>query len=220
MTWVGIDRPGYGDSTRLRGRNPADVANDCTAVADAWGVERYAVVGYSGGGPHALACAAADARVTWAITVASLAPREGAGSEWYTGMIDSGVAALTAAEAGEDARRDQGGEPYDPEFLDVDLAALGGELGWLGGGDDGADGAIDDDLAYVRPWGVDLARIKCPVTVVHGTADRIVPVSHGRRLAALIDTARLIEMPDHGHVSVLSTLPSMLAAAADRRSSR
>ena len=212
--WAGVDRPGYGDSTRLPGRSPADVARDVAAVADDWGLSRYAVVGYSGGGPHALACAAADARVAWAITVASLAPREADGLDWYDSMIASGVETLRAAERGEAARRGLDDENYDPEFTERDMAALRDGLGWLGEAGDFPDGPVDDDLSYVRDWGVALADIRCTVTLLHGTADRIVPVTHGRWLAGAVADARIVELDGDGHVSALAALPRFLVAAS------
>ncbi len=55
---IAFDRPGYGDSDRFQGRRVADAATDVLAIADAFGLDKFAVVGRSGGGPHALACAA------------------------------------------------------------------------------------------------------------------------------------------------------------------
>lgn len=221
--WAGIDRPGYGGSDRLRGRTVADAAADVSAVADLWGLERFAVVGYSGGGPHALACAAADARVEWAVTVASLAPRDAVELSWFDGMIASGVGTLGAAEQGEDARRACDDAAYDPEFTDADLAALEGELAWLGqesAADTEAagygDGPVDDDLAFIRPWGVDLDDVTCTVVAVHGGADAIVPVSHGRWLIKHLRGAHLIERPADGHVSALRRLPYALHMVAKR----
>ncbi|WP_084078289.1 alpha/beta fold hydrolase [Demequina sp. NBRC 110057] len=215
MRWAGVDRPSYGESTRLPGRSPADVARDVAALADDWGLDSYAVIGYSGGGPHALACAATDARVAWAVTVASLAPREADGLDWFAGMIPSGVEALTAAAAGEDARRALDDAAYDPEFTSRDLAALDGALSWLGQAPGAVDGPIDDDLAYVHDWGVDLGSIACPVTLMHGTADRIVPVTHGRWLREAIPHARLVELDGEGHVSALAALPGVVASLED-----
>lgn len=214
MVWAGIDRPGYGASTRLPGRTPATVARDVAQIADDWGLESYAVVGYSGGGPHALACAAADARVAWVMTVASLAPRDAEGLDWYGGMIASGVEALGAAERGEPARRGLDEDAYDPEFTPRDLEALAGGLSWLGGAGGDVDGPVDDDLAYVHDWGVDVGAVRCPMTVLHGTADRIVPIEHGRWLADHIAGARLVELDGDGHVSALAALPRILAGGS------
>ncbi|WP_061962119.1 alpha/beta fold hydrolase [Demequina flava] len=219
-TWAGVDRPGYGGSERLEGRSVADSAADVRAVADHWGLDRFAVVGYSGGGPHALACAGADARVQWAVTVASLAPRDAAELDWFGGMIASGVQALGAAEEGELARRRLDDDLYDPEFTLTDQIALEGELAWLGEASSAAaqdmDGPIDDDLAYVRPWGVDIDAVQCPVIAVHGGADGIAPVWHSRWLIKNLRRGYLVERPDAGHVSALTRLPYALELMAER----
>jgi pimeloyl-ACP methyl ester carboxylesterase len=84
---IAYDRPGYGSSDRLPHRNVADVVQDVVAIADALGVDRFAVVGRSGGGPHALACAALlPDRVTRAAALVSLAPRVADGLDWFAGM--------------------------------------------------------------------------------------------------------------------------------------
>ncbi|MEY9995924.1 pimeloyl-ACP methyl ester carboxylesterase [Streptomyces sp. V4I8] len=89
---ITYDRPGYGPSDRLPGRQVAHVSGDVAAIADALGVERFAVVGRSGGGPHALACAALlPDRVTRAAVLVSLAPRDADGLDWFAGMTASNV---------------------------------------------------------------------------------------------------------------------------------
>lgn len=211
---LGHDRPGYGGSTRLPGRGIDHVASDIGDIADALGIARYAVVGYSGGGPHALACAATDPRVVGCVVLSSLAPRDGAGLDWYAGMIDSGRHVLQAAEQGERQRRAAESEPYDPEFLERDLELLDGEWEWLGRiasslTPDDLDGAVDDDLAYVRHWNVDLNAIAAPTLVLHGTHDRIVPLAHGRWLAAQLG-AQLWEREGDGHVSAIAALPEAM----------
>ncbi|WP_296667594.1 alpha/beta fold hydrolase, partial [Demequina sp.] len=101
IRWVALDRPGYGGSTRQEGRCVADVAEDVAAVADELGVERFAVVGHSGGGPHALACAASlGGRVRAAVSIAGLAPFEAGGLDWYGGMAQGGRLELEAAALG------------------------------------------------------------------------------------------------------------------------
>ena len=219
---IGHDRPGYGGSDRLPGRPIAHAAADIADIADALGILRYAVLGYSGGGPHALACAAADPRVVATATFASLAPRDAVGLDWYDGMIASGRHALTSAEQGEPERRAAEADGYDPEFTARDLEALDGEWEWLGRiaagfGPDDLDGAIDDDLAYVRPWGVDLDAIESPVLVTHGDADGIVPVAHGRWLADALG-AELRVRPGDGHVAVLGGAADALRWIAARAS--
>lgn len=217
---LGHDRPGYGGSDRKPGRTAGDAAADVADIADALGIERYAVMGYSGGGPHALACAAADARVAGAIVLSGIAPRDADGLNYYDGMIASGCTVLRAAEHGEAERRAAEALEYDPEFTATDLDALAGDWGWLGRLADrftpaDIDGAVDDDLAYVRPWNVELDAVSCPVLMVHGTADGIVPLAHGRWLARRVG-AELWEVDGAGHVAAITRLPDALRWLARR----
>ena len=98
---ISFDRPGYGESDRLEGRRVADAAADVLAIADAYGLDRFAVVGRSGGGPHALACAALlPDRLTRAAVLVGIAPRGAEGLGWYDGMTRSNVLEHTAAADG------------------------------------------------------------------------------------------------------------------------
>ncbi|MCP2308801.1 alpha/beta fold hydrolase [Kitasatospora paracochleata] len=224
LRWVSYDRPGYGGSTPDPGRDVASAAACTAAVADALGIERFAVVGHSGGGPHALACAALlPERVAGVIAAASLAPYDAEGLDWYAGMADSGVASLRAAAAGREAkkRHERSGAEYDPEFTPDDLAALAGEWHWLHSvvGPAAAAGPaalIDDDLAYVHPWGFDPARITAPLLLLHGERDRVVPAAHGAWLARHCPGAELRLTPEDGHVSVLTGAADALARLCER----
>jgi pimeloyl-ACP methyl ester carboxylesterase len=104
------------------------------------------------------------------------------------------------ASAGED----------DPGFIPADHAAFAGAWSWFGSVvgpavEGGPGGLIDDDLAYVAPWGLDPARITVPVLLVHGGRDRMVPSSHSEWLAQRIPSAELRLSPDDGHISVLDS---------------
>lgn len=213
LRFVGYDRPGYGGSTPRPDRPVASAASYAAAVVDALGLDRFAVMGHSGGGPHALACAALlGDRVTAAVVAACLAPYDAAGLDYTAGMCASGAAALSAAAAGRAAKEEHeasNGDDYDPEFTDTDLAALDGEWGWFGSvvraaAASGPAPAIDDDLAYVRPWGFDVAAIAAPVLVLHGDRDRIAPPAHGAWLAGHIPGAELRTYPDAGHLAVMT----------------
>jgi pimeloyl-ACP methyl ester carboxylesterase len=212
LRWVSYDRPGYGGSTPHPGRDIASAAGDVAAVADALGVDRFAVMGHSGGGSHALACAALlTGRVVAAVTGAALAPYDAGGLDWYAGMCASGVASLRAAAAGRAAKEahENSGEEYDPEFTPADDAALAGHWSWLGSvvGPAMAAGPaalIDDDLAYVNPWGFDPAQVTVPVLLLHGRSDRVVPASHGEWLAGRVPSAELRLSTEDGHISVLN----------------
>ncbi|MFJ6579687.1 alpha/beta hydrolase [Streptomyces sp. NPDC091368] len=224
IRWVSYDRPGYGGSTPRPGRDIASAAEDVRAVADALGIGRFAVLGHSGGGPHALACGALlPDRVRAVVAVASPAPFGADGLDWFAGMTPSGAAGLRAAAEGRAAKEaHEADAAYDPEmFTPADHAALAGEWSWF---DDvvgpavegGPGGLIDDDLAYVAPWGCDPARIAAPVLLLHGGEDRIVPSAHGRWLAGRCPGAELRLTPADGHISVLDGGPAALDWLADR----
>lgn len=212
IRWVSFDRPGYAGSTPLPGRDLASVASDTRAVADALGIDRFAVVGHSGGSPHALACAALlPDRVVSAACFAGMAPFSAEGLDWFVGMYPGGRAELQTAIGGREALAAQlDAGDYDPEmFTPSDLATLSGEWSWFdtvvtAGLANGRGGMIDDDLAYVRPWGFDPTTITVPVLLAHGTDDRVLPIAHSRWLAQHCPTAELVEVDAAGHLSVLS----------------
>jgi pimeloyl-ACP methyl ester carboxylesterase len=214
IRWVSYDRPGYGGSTPYRDRDVASAADYVSSVADALGIDRFAVMGHSGGGPHALACGALlPERVLGAVSVAGLAPVGAEGLEWFAGMSDSGVASLRAAAEGRAAkeRYEASGAEYDPQmFTPEDHAALSGAWSWVldvvnPAVEAGPDGLIDDDLAYVAPWGFDPARLVAPTLFLHGGRDRVVPSSHGEWLARRCPSAELWLSADDGHISVLNS---------------
>ncbi|MFI5914293.1 alpha/beta fold hydrolase [Dactylosporangium sp. NPDC051541] len=214
-------RPGYGGSTVVPGRDVASAAGDAAAVADAFGVDGFAVMGASGGGPHALACAALlGGRVRAAAVFAGLAPYAHEDA-WFAGMADD--RALRAALEGRAARLEQAAHAeFNPAvFTDADWATLDGDWGALGqdagrAAAFGPDGQVDDDIAYVSGWGFDPADVAVPVLIVHGDQDRMVPVWHGSRLAGLVPGAVRWERPDDGHVSVMSAYGDALDWLAAR----
>ncbi len=224
IRWVSYDRPGYGGSSPHPGRDVASVAGDVSVIAAALGIERFGVLGHSGGGPHALACAALlPERVVGVVGVAGLAPFGAEGLDWFAGMVDSGVASLRAAAEGPAAkeRHEASGAAYDPEFTAADLAALAGAWSWLGdvvgpAVAAGPAGLIADDLAYVTPWGFDPAQIAVPALLLHGGRDRVVPAAHSRWLAARCARAELRLSPDDGHISVLTGAEAALRWLADQ----
>jgi pimeloyl-ACP methyl ester carboxylesterase len=210
VRWVSYDRPGYGGSTPRRDRDVASAAGDVAAVADALGIERFALLGHSGGGPHALACAALlPERVSAVLSVAGMAPFDAEGLDWYAGMGDSCVESLRAAARGREAKEKyEAGDAGEPEFTDADRAALAGAWSWFlsvvnPAVEAGPAAQIDDDLAYVAPWGFDPAGVRAPALLVHGDADRMVPAAHSAWLAAHIAGAELRLVPGEGHISVL-----------------
>lgn len=199
------DRPGYGGSGRLPGRAVADVAADVRLIADAEGWPRFAVTGFSGGGPHALACAALlSGRVTCCAAVAAPAPADAPGVDFFADRVPDRAGDFRLARQGERPLRaylearaaeamarfeaagpSDGADPGRP--LRIRAMFLGGLDGW-----------VDDDLALVRPWGFDLADIGVPVSIWHGTSDTRVPRAHADWLLARLPSAEGREYPD-GH---------------------
>nr|WP_062339356.1 alpha/beta hydrolase [Herbidospora sakaeratensis] len=210
LRWVGFDRPGYGGSDVVPGRTVASVAADTAAVADALDLGRFAVMGYSGGGTYALGCAAVlGDRVRAVVSLAGIAPYGADGLDWFAGMIPSGVAALGTAAAGREVRAalEESGFAYDCEFTAADLAFFEGPWGWLGKVSEpalaaGPWGQIDDDVSYTRAWGCDPGAISAPILLLHGTADRVIPASHGTWLAAHCPTAELRLRADDSHFTI------------------
>ena len=213
IRWVSYDRPGYGGSTAHPGRDVASAAVDVAAIADALGIGRFAVMGHSGGGPHALACGALlSDRVIGAVSVSGLARYGAEGLDWFAGMGPAGAAELRAAAGGRAALMAYlTSSEFDPElFTAADHAALKGPWHWLGvisgrALEGGLGGMVDDDLAYVAPWGFDPGQVSPPVLILQGGQDRIAPDSHGRWLARHIRSAELWLRPDDGHISVLGS---------------
>ena len=220
-----LDRPGYGESTRRPGRRVVDFVSDVSSIVDALGIDRFAVTGGSGGGPHALACAALlSDRVLRCLAVVSAAPLGAqalAEQAWLGGMTQGNVDEFRAALAGEAAvralceaeratmldrlaqgRSDLLGDSY--ELAEEDrvqmarhAAVIAAQMGQ--GLAPGVDGWVDDDLALVAPWGFDVADIRVPVRLSYGRADTLVPAAHGDWLAANIPGA-VAEVSEVGHM--------------------
>lgn len=220
MRQVGINRPGYGASTRLADRRVVDSVTDVRGVLDALGVAEFAVVGDSGGGPHALAVAAllgdrvARCRVTGCLAPYGI-PR------FFDGMDPHNVEEweLVVAGRGEpEVRRrvelmrarvvespatvfdDLALTPTDRRAMDDArafevrreslLEALTTHVGWY-----------DDDVAFSRPWGFDVADVQVPVELRYGRGDVFVPPTHGDWLAAALPAAQVTVWDDRGHLA-------------------
>jgi pimeloyl-ACP methyl ester carboxylesterase len=211
IRWVSYDRPSYGRSTPDPGRDVASAAADVSAIADALGLGQFAVMGHSGGGPHALACAALlPERVLATVCVSGLAPLPAKGLDWFAGMASGAVELHAAANGREALEAYLATTEWDPEqFTAADHAALAGTWSWMGdvaqkGMEGGPGGMVDDNLAFVVPWGFDPGPISAPALYLYGGEDRVVPSSHGEWLASHGRSAQLWLRPDDGHISVLS----------------
>lgn len=219
IRWVSYDRPGYGGSTPNPGRDVGTAARDVAAVADALGVDRFAVMGHSGGGPHALGCAALlPDRVGAVVVMAGLAPLDADGLHWFAGMEADAVGVLRATIAGPAARAHHDAM-FGPSRLPLtasDAAAVAADWGWITeivgpALAEGHRGQVDDDLAYVAYWGFEPAGIDVPTLVVQGGQDRVVPFAHGEWLAGTVPGADLWLHDADGHVSVLDRAEEALA---------
>ena len=231
---VTYSRPGYGDSTARPRPEPrmADDVADSVVILDALGIDRFLTLGWSGGGPRALGCAALlSARCLAAASLAGVAPYDG-DLDWIAGMAEENVAEYTAAATGREAYAAY----LEQEFLPVlmadadDLAeAMGGLLPpadraaldrpfleWLTetfhrAGTQRIDGVLDDGQAAVRPWGFDLASITVPVAIYQGRQDAMVPFAHGEWLAAHVPGAQAHLTDDDGHLTLVTRMPEILA---------
>jgi pimeloyl-ACP methyl ester carboxylesterase len=221
---LSYDRAGYGDSTRKPERAVADIAGDVEAIADALELEQFATWGLSGGGPHALATAAAlPDRVVAVAAAASIAPPDRPELDLTEGMGEGNIVEFGLAQQGEEAlrpalERDFAGlgeldvpgfiEAMRPFLSDVDAAALDGELGaYVLAGfrrslARSVDGWVDDDLAFTRSWGFVLESIRVPTLVVQGRQDLMVPWAHGEWLAHNLPSAEAWLREDEGHLTL------------------
>jgi pimeloyl-ACP methyl ester carboxylesterase len=233
LRFVSFSRPGYGSSTRQPGRSVADVVDDTVAVLDAIGAERCHVIGWSGGGPHALACAALmPERVVSVATIGGVAPYPAEGLDWTAGMGEENLEEFAAALTGPDeliAFKERVAPAFravTPEGIadalgdlidDVDRGSLTGAFSvWMADVTHealrtGYWGWFDDDMAFVQPWGFRLDEIRVPVFVWQGGHDRMVPFAHGEWLAAHIPEARARLLPEHGHLTLaVGSLPRIV----------
>jgi pimeloyl-ACP methyl ester carboxylesterase len=224
---LAYDRPGYGGSDPHPGRTVADAAGDVAAIADALGIDRFAVEGGSGGGPHTLACAALlPDRVVAAASLAGVAPYPAEGLDWLDGMgqdnMDEFAAALAGRETLERFLRKQADAMLaaNPEAIadalrsllsPPDAAVLTGEYAeYLAEATRRAigerlDGWIHDDFVFVNPWGFELDEIRVPVQLLHGAQDRFVPIAHGEWLAERIPGVEAHLSAEDGHLTIQLT---------------
>ena len=234
---VTYGRPGYGRSTPQPGRSVADVVADTVAVLDYLGATEFVTMGHSGGGPHALACAALlPDRCVAAASVAGVAPWDADGLDVMAGMGPENIEEFSLSMKGADALT-QFLEPLGEELRtiapdevvkafgglvsEVDRLVLTGAVaayyadGFHKALENGIGGWRDDDLAFVRPWGFDLTDITVPVSIWQGAQDLMVPFAHGRWLAAHVPGATVHLFDEHGHLSLTENhVPAILADLA------
>jgi pimeloyl-ACP methyl ester carboxylesterase len=218
---IAPDRPGIGASERRKGRTVRDFADDAAAIADAAGMERFAVAGWSAGGPFALACAARlPDRVSAVATIGGMAPlfsraqrRELglAADRWLISIARRvpwlATAMLTPtrfASAKRYRRRLLRSVPTPDrvalEPLPADRVAAAGLAAFR----PGVGGTVDDYRAFGGAWGFPLHAVKAKVRCWQGDADTLVPMAHARRLAAALPGGTLQIVERAGHFAYLT----------------
>ena len=229
---IAPDRPGHGDSSPAPGRTLLSWADDVAALADHLGIDRFAVLGFSGGGPYALACAAAlGDRVTAVVGASAAGPVDHPGGLAGMSVTDKILTwfSLHAPRAGRAWMRTLAvGARLSPRI------AVWGEAGELGPGArevlarlgppstvmapfhesmrQGGAATIEDFALLSLPWGFDLREIAVPVVLFHGAADRVVPLHQAEHLATAIPGAELVLVDDVGHILFHREVERVLAA--------
>jgi len=223
---ITYDRPGYGGSDRQRGRRVVDCVSDVAVIADALGVERFAVTGGSGGGPHSLALAARlPAQVTRASCDVGVAPFETPHFDFFNGMDPLNVREFGWALDGEEVLVRE----YEREAAEIlermaaDPSNVLGEEWQLSEADraqlamperhevmremiteafrNGVWGIVDDMLCFTQPWGFDVGEIGVPTRIRYGLTDVLVPRQHGEWLARNVPNAEVVVDEEGGHIA-------------------
>jgi pimeloyl-ACP methyl ester carboxylesterase len=227
---ISPDRPGYGGSSPHPGRTLEAWPDDVAELSDRLGVGSFTVIGYSSGGPYAVACAALlHERVVAAGVVAGVTDRGWAPawdgydeteSELMRLADEDAAVAWCEARFGADGSRFLEG---DTTWAPADLALLADEaraadmLATLRESfRQGVVGYAHDVTVQGRPWAFDPGAVVVPVRVFHGEADTLVPLAHSRHTAEVIAGADLVTWPEAGHLSIVTELPRLAAELVSR----
>ncbi len=235
---ISYDRPGYGGSGRHEGRSVADAAKDVAAIADHLGIEEFAVVGRSGGGPHALACAAVlGARVKAVAALVSLAPADVPDLVWFEGMNGGNVSEYRTADSDwpkeserirllahrtqrnpdslVDSIRSASTAPDRRMVNDVALRKMLLAT-YSEAVKSGPYGWIDDVRALRADWAFSLEAIQSKVLLWHGAQDNFSPVRHTRWLATQIPGAIIKVQAATEHFGAVEAPTKMFARPTKR----
>lgn len=232
---IAVDRPGYGGSDPRAGRSLLDWADDVSELADALALERFLVIGASGGGPYVAACARRLAdRIAGAGILCGMGPtddpslardmmalyRVGLRVARRVPSIARPVFAVVGPAIRERpeffVRRIAAGATApdraffeDPECAGLFLATFREAFRR------GTAGAVRDGQLYARPWGFRLEEIATTVHLWHGELDNVVPVAFGRYVASRIPDCRATFFPDEGHFSIATRRAEEIVATFD-----
>lgn len=215
ITWIAADRPGIGGSDPCSSRIITNWPEDISALADHLGIERFAVTGWSAGGPYALACAAGlPDRVTGLASVAGMAPLRGGKDIRALGMatdrfvfshaathpvLCAGVmqlmrsAPLAMTRASVRRMLSRGPDLLSPDTVSAIAESFVESLSA------GTGGTVQDYRLLAGNWGFSLADVQAPATIWHGKADSLLPAEHASRLGTALPNARLRILDDAGH---------------------
>jgi pimeloyl-ACP methyl ester carboxylesterase len=220
---LSYSRAGYGTSDRNFGRSVFSNNSDISLLLDGKNISSFVAIGWSGGGPHALANTF-DHRNVGAITLAGVGEFGASDLDFLEGMGPENHDEFGAALKGE-AEIDSWMNANAGSMKNVTGAEIKEAFGGLIGDADKAviegdfadqmaatmrsglavsfDGWIDDDLAFVRPWGFNVSDISKPVFIWQGDDDFMVPHAHSKWLAEHIPGSQLKFVPGHGHISLV-----------------
>jgi pimeloyl-ACP methyl ester carboxylesterase len=228
---IGIDRPGIGSSTPHQYATVAAFADDMRTIADTLGIDKFEVIGLSGGGPYTLACAAAmPDRVVAAGVLGGVAPASGPDAIGGGVMALGTLVAPLLRFAGYPIRLAAVSlvrmirpvaEPalymyarvspeadrrllVRPEFKAMFLDDL------LNGSRKQLAAPFADIIVFARHWGFRLDEVKVPVRWWHGDRDHIVPFAHGQHVVAKLPDAQLYHLPGESHLAGLGRAEEIL----------
>ncbi len=232
---IGVDRPGYGVSSRKSGRSLMDVVDDVMLLSKALKLDRFAVLGHSAGGPYALACAWRFPQIVKRCAVVAPLPpldhRQGfgaihpvygrlfqlaGGNEAFFRLLMRGFIFFDGQRGADQFIRELGGllSPADQQVLsNINLFKNRRDI-WeeLRGG--GSDSLADEMITLTRPWGFRLQSIEIPVDIWWGEADVFCAPGVGERMASMIPQAQLRLEPDAGHFMLYSHWQAILEPLA------